>query len=1480
MLATIRQALTPPAPQDGAEFNIQAHLLHSMIAVLWLANAATFIVSLFWFPEHAMLSAFLLAFLLTITLSFALLRRGQTDLAAKLAALVLWVLGMAAVFAWRAITPATTITFAVSMITSALLLTKRLSLTLSLLNIVVCALVLAATELGLWPDYDASSLTLSEFAMLTAGLLVITVVLTNARDSLTQMVRRARAIAYERGTLIEQLETEIEERKRVEQALRASQGILKEAKRIAKLGTFSLAPAPAALTFSEQAHLILGLEPKEPITPELSLERFGIDLVTRLTLGMERITATGRPLDFNHDITMADGSVRTLHFSARAVENGEPFIGIIQDISDRTVTEKVMQRLNDELTDTVVELEREQNLLRAVLDAIPERVFWKDLDLRYLGCNQALADDAGIPLWKDVVGKYDYELPWAADADRHRADDRRIIETGEPRLNTEELTTIQTWVRSSKVPLRNKQGEIIGVLGTYDDITEQKHMEQALRENEAALNMAQEIAKMGSFEFNTATKTIHFSDELYRIFELEPGSNVSMESLARLIGADYSRLAEYAFDATETGEAYEVEYEMEFASGEKKTLYAYSRPLEDVHGKLSRVFGAVQDITERRRVETERERLAAIISNSSDVIVVADINGEALYVNPAGLEALQYEDPDEYLHRSVSIFHDATSAAFIFGEAVPEAMNKGTWRGECKMMRKDGTLFDVDQTLFAVRDAEGEAYGIAAICRDITDRKRAEQALRESEARYASLVNRAHDGVLVVQDMRMIFLNKAAADLIGGTVEDLQGQPYANFVAPEFRDTVLGYIDARMHGQAAPALYETKLRRVDGTIFDAEISAALVMQDGRPASMGLLRDISERKRAQQALRESEARFRALFEQLPLGAYLIGGRSESEPYSRVIDCNNAAAEMNGFTREELIGIRAIDLLADTSQFEGMEHGHVWQKIRDQGSITLDVEYLRKGGSTYPAQATASILRIQGQEMMLIVERDVTEAKRAEHALRASEERFRTLFQQLPLGAFLTAARSPHTKAAIIVDCNDAAARMNGFSREELIGRPIDVLMVNRAEIREEVRRVFWDQVREQGFFTLEDDRERKDGSIYPAQSISSIMNVDGEDMMLIIERDITESRRAEQALRDSENHFRRLAEDTPAFVCKFLQDSTLTYVNSTYAAYFGGDPEEFIGQRFLEMLPDDLQRQNTLTQYLSLTCDNPTTSYEEHVFAPDGSARWQQWTDRALCDEKGAITGYQSIGIDITPRKRAESERESLIVELEAKNAELERFTYTVSHDLKSPLITIRGFLGYLESDARNGNFERMSADIERIGNATVKMERLLNELLELSRIGRKTNPPEFTPFEHIVHEGMEMAQGRLKARSVTVEIVPNSPPLYGDRVRLIEVIQNLIDNAAKFLGDQPNPLIEVGARVEGANTVTYVRDNGIGIESQYHDKVFGLFDKLDNDSEGTGVGLALVKRIIEVHGGKIWVESAGRGQGTTFWFTLPNTPAI
>jgi two-component system, chemotaxis family, sensor kinase Cph1 len=373
-----------------------------------------------------------------------------------------------------------------------------------------------------------------------------------------------------------------------------------------------------------------------------------------------------------------------------------------------------------------------------------------------------------------------------------------------------------------------------------------------------------------------------------------------------------------------------------------------------------------------------------------------------------------------------------------------------------------------------------------------------------------------------------------------------------------------------------------------------------------------------------------------------------------------------------------------------------------------------------------------------------------------------------------------------------------------------------------------------------------------------------------------------SQHGSQGLAESEERYR--------LISQIISDYTFsTRVNpdgSLYHHWVAGAFERITGYAYDEYMarggwlaalhPDDREQDARDMEALRA---NQQVVTEVRTFMKSGEMRWVRvWGHPVWDPVRNQLVGIYGAVQDITERKKVEAEREALIRELEAKNAELERFAYTVSHDLKSPLITIRGFLSFVEQDAVAGNLERVRADLGRIRDAVDKMQRLLSELLELSRIGRVVNPPQTPAFAALVQEAVALVAGRLRQRGVAAAVAAGLPTVWGDRARLVEVLQNLVDNAAKFMGEQRQPRVEIGVREQAGEKVFFVRDNGIGIDPRFRDRVFGLFEKLDPDSEGSGVGLALIKRIVDQHHGRVWVESEGKGMGTTVCFTLSDGP--
>ncbi len=244
--------------------------------------------------------------------------------------------------------------------------------------------------------------------------------------------------------------------------------------------------------------------------------------------------------------------------------------------------------------------------------------------------------------------------------------------------------------------------------------------------------------------------------------------------------------------------------------------------------------------------------------------------------------------------------------------------------------------------------------------------------------------------------------------------------------------------------------------------------------------------------------------------------------------------------------------------------------------------------------------------------------------------------------------------------------------------------------------------------------------------------------------------------------------------------------------------------------------------------------------------------------------------------DVTDKKNVEIEREKLIAQLEAKNEDLEVFSYAVSHDLRGPLLTIKGLLKWVERDAINSNLKRLQENMSTIFRSADRMEGLITDLLKLSRVANLQDEVQEMSFEEIVWEALELLSGKINQSNVKIDIQSDFPKVCACRNKLLTVLQNLIENAVKYMGPQTEPRIKIGSRNDGEDVVFFVEDNGIGLDPKNLSKIFGLFVKLDENSEGTGIGLAMLKRILEADHGRIWVESQGIGYGCRFCFTFKN----
>jgi len=493
---------------------------------------------------------------------------------------------------------------------------------------------------------------------------------------------------------------------------------------------------------------------------------------------------------------------------------------------------------------------------------------------------------------------------------------------------------------------------------------------------------------------------------------------------------------------------------------------------------------------------------------------------------------------------------------------------------------------------------------------------------------------------------------------------------------------------------------------------------------------------------------------------------------------------------------------------------------------------------------------------------------------EKKFKESEERFETLFKYAPDAYYLIDLKGN------FIDGNRIAEEVVGYKREELIGKNfLKLKLLSPDQIPKAAKLLVKNAM---GKPTGPDEfiLKRKDGKFIPVEIRTVLVNMDGKAVVLGIARDITVRKRYEEELKKK-----------TVDLNERMKELNCLYGISMFVEK--REPVVKILQGTVDLIPFSLQ-------YSEMTCarivlgesEYRTKGFKEtacklkrpiHVNGIQVGFLEVCNLSKKKKDAKGSFLKEEFNLIydiaerlgDIIQQKRLEEERECLIRDLEERKAELERFIYTISHDLKNPLVTIGGFIGILEKDIVQSDENTVQTDITYISDSIKKMQQILDELLKFCRTGHSARSQETFHMGDLVKETLKTLSSQINKRCVNINVCSDLPIVYGDRERLYEVVLNLLKNAISFLGNQTDPLIEIGMKYDCEEPVFYIRDNGMGIDPQYQEKIFNLFEKIDQRSTGSGVGLAIAKRIIELQEGCIWVESEGKNKGSTFYFTVP-----
>jgi len=620
----------------------------------------------------------------------------------------------------------------------------------------------------------------------------------------------------------------------------------------------------------------------------------------------------------------------------------------------------------------------------------------------------------------------------------------------------------------------------------------------------------------------------------------------------------------------------------------------------------------------------------------------------------------------------------------------------------------------------------------------------------------------------------------------------------------------------------------------------------------------------ERQQARSELQANQAKLEAALASMTDAVFV------SDTAGNFIDFNEAFATFHKFHSKDgcADNLAAYHEVFEMNHPDGtcadLEQWAVPRALRGETGVNSEYTLRRRDtGETWVGCFNFSPIRDDDGSITgaVVTARDITERKRAEETLQLSEKKFALAFARNPAAIALT-----RLDDGLFYEVNETWIELCGFSREEAIGRSarsMNIWPSSDASKRfvEELRKNGQVQWSEQRFFN-------KSGGMFVAQLSAQVLTVQGEEVVLSTMVDITERMKAEELLRSERLMLRTLIDTIPDLV--WLKDTDGVYVacNPEFEQFFGATEAEIIGKTDHDFVEAELADSFRENDRRAMAAGRPTTNEEWVTYAGDGRRALLSTIKTPMCTSDGRVTGVLGIARDVTALKQTEEE-------LTRKNDYMEQFLYTTSHDMRTPLVTVKTFLGFLEIDIAAGNWERYSQNLKFIHQATDKMKQLLDRLQDLSRIGLVKADPAEVALSEIIFEASEVLAGTIDAKRAEIHLPETDVRLYGSRESFCVVWQNLIENALIYGKDGHAPAVRLGVRQDGSETIFFVQDNGIGIDPRYLNRVFMMFEKLEPQSPGAGLGLTITKFVIENEGGRIWAESNGCGTGSRFCFTLP-----
>ena len=1181
---------------------------------------------------------------------------------------------------------------------------------------------------------------------------------------------------------------------------------------------------------------------------------------------------------------------------------------------------------------------RERQLLRTLIDLLRETFYVKDLDSRFLVVNETLAKQYGKDTPSQLLGLSDADLYPAGLAAEFRAEEMKVF-AGEPLIAHEDsmvfLDGRTHTVLTTKLPFRDGQGRICGLVGIGQDITERKRAEDELRRTNTFLDSI--IENLPNMMFLKDARTLRF------VRFNRTGVNLLGCSEADLLGkTDYDFFPKELADLfTEKDrqvlrgkEVVDIPEEpLQTRDKGERILHTRKVPILNANGEPEYLLGISEDITERKRAEEALRESQALYHSLVEQLPVGvfrkDPAGRYVLVNPwfcrlKGMKAEEFlgKTPQEVAASEVAK-QDPTGLAVEYAAAGGGHHEQIMQTGKSIELVEEYTDADgrkqfIHAMKLPVFDPGGKVIGTQGLLFDITEIKQASEALHHEQTLMATLMETLPDPVYFKDAAsRFLRVNPALARRFGlSDPAQAVGKTDTDFFTEEHAGKTLADEQEIIRTGQPLVNVEEKETWPDGAETWVLTTKLPLRNDaGRIiGTCGISSNITKRKRAEEVLRLSEERLLKVVTQTR--CILNSGQVEGPENWRERALNPETPFHWDFPVQN---VEAAQKIVPLELAAGERYQQAWTRSRNHadhaqmnwnsGNAFLnDLPFYRnefrcidKHGAGHWMQQFVTVRKLAENRWEVFgITTDISDLKRVEAELRWSETGLQATLESTADGILAVDNKGKVIKAnrrfaelwripQSLMDAGDDRALLafvlkqlsdpDAFLKKEQSLYNTDAVEMDTLAFKDgRIFERYTSPMMMEGavigrVWSFRDITERKRVEQALAERTEEVFqrNLELAGTNTTLQQQIAERERIEQVLDRERLLLRTLIDNLPDYVYAMDAEGRFIIANVAVARQLGfSSPNEVIGKSNFDLFPHELATRYHADEQKIIRSGQGLYNHEGPTVdaSKKEKNRWVSTTKVPLRNAQGEIAGFIGLGHDITERKRQEEE-------LKQKNSELERFTYTVSHDLKSPLVTVKTFLGYLEQDLARPDMERVKQDVAYMHTATEKMGQLLDELLNLARVGRKKNPVVRVTFRELAQEAVRLVAGRISTGGVKVQVADAVVTLEGDRSRLMEIWQNLVENACKFMGNQPQPQVEIGVEKRGPETIFFVRDNGAGIDPRYQAKVFGLFEQLNPKGEGTGMGLALVKRIVELYEGRIWVESAGPGQGANFLFTLP-----